>query len=64
MKTLIPILVLLAGIASAQAASISNAAMDDERAARFALHKNLIEKPALRNERACWQTHASLMDRG
>ena len=64
MKKLIPILVILAGIASAQAASVSNASLDDQRAACFALHKHLMEKPALRNERACWQAHAYLMDRG
>jgi hypothetical protein len=63
MKKLIPILVMLTGIASAQAAPASNPSLDDQRAACFAQHKNLMEKPALRNERACWQAHAYLMDR-
>ena len=64
MKKLIPILVIIAGIASAQAASNSSTpTLDDQRAACFSMHKNLMEKPALRNERACWQAHAYLMDR-
>jgi hypothetical protein len=46
MNKLLPGFVLLTGITSAQAASLS------------------MEKPAVRNERACWQAHAYLMERG
>jgi hypothetical protein len=64
MSKLLPTFVLLAGIASAQAASNSSeASLAARRTECFAKHGQLMEKPALRNERACWQAHAYLMDR-
>jgi hypothetical protein len=64
MQKLFPIFVLLAGIASAHAASLgSESSLAAQRAACFAKHGLLMEKPALRNERACWQAHAYLMER-
>jgi hypothetical protein len=64
MNKLLPAFVLLAGIASCQAASIdSESSLAARRAECFAMHGQLMEKPALRNERACWQAHAYLMDR-
>ena len=62
MTKLLPAFVLLAGIVSAQAASLSGEAA--RRAECFAQHGQLMEKPAIRNERACWQAHAYLMERG
>jgi hypothetical protein len=65
MNKLLPAFVLLAGIASAQAASLSGeASLVARRAECFAKHGQLMEKPAIRNERACWQAHAYLMERG
>jgi hypothetical protein len=64
MSKLLPAFVLLAGIASAQAASISSeASLAARRAECFAKHGQLMEKPAIRNERDCWRIHAYLMDR-
>jgi hypothetical protein len=65
MNKLLPAFVLLAGIASAQAASLSGeASLATRRAECFAKHGQLMDKPAIRNERACWQAHAYLMERG
>jgi hypothetical protein len=65
MNKLVPAFILLAGIASCQAASIdSESSLAARRAACFAKHGQLMEKPALRNERACWQAHGYLMERG
>jgi hypothetical protein len=65
MSKLLPAFVLLAGIASAQAASLSgDASLAARRAECFAKHRQLMEKPSVRNERACWQAHAYLMERG
>ncbi len=65
MQKLLPVFVLLVGIASCQAASISDEpSLAARRAECFAKHQHLMEKPALRNERACWQAHAYLMERG
>lgn len=64
MNKLLPALALLAGIVSAQAASLSgDSSLAARRAACFAKHAQLMEKPAIRNERACWQAHAYLMER-
>ena len=65
MNKLVPAFILLAGIASAQAASLSGeASLATRRTECFAKHGQLMEKPAIRNERACWQAHAYLMERG
>ena len=65
MSKLLPTFALLAGIASAQAASNSSeASLAARRAECFTKHGQLMEKPAIRNERACWQAHAYLMERG
>ena len=65
MTKLLPAFVLLAGIVSAQAASLSGeASLAARRAECFDKHGRLMEKPAVRNERACWQAHAYLMERG
>jgi hypothetical protein len=65
MNKLLPGFVLLAGITSAQAASLSGeVSLAAQRAECFAKHGQLMEKPAVRNERACWQAHAYLMERG
>ena len=64
MNKLLPVFVLLAGIASAQAASISSeASLAARRAECFLKHGHLMEKPALRNEWDCWRVHAYLMER-
>ncbi len=64
MKRLLPFIVLIAGIASAQAGSVSTEqSLAAQRAACFLKHGHLMEKPALKNERACWQAHAYLMER-
>ena len=64
MNKLLPAFVLLVGIASCQAASLSSeASLAARRAECFAKHGQLMEKPAVRNERACWQAHAYLMER-
>ncbi len=64
MKRLLPFIVLIAGIAGAQAGSVSTEqSLAAQRAACFLKHGHLMEKPALKNERACWQVHAYLMER-
>ena len=64
MKRLLPFVVLIAGIASAQAGSVSTEqSLAAQRAECLLKHGNLMEKPALKNERACWQAHAYLMER-
>ena len=64
MNKLLPAFLLLAGIASAHAASISgDSSLAARRAECFARHGQLMEKPAIRNERDCWRVHAYLMDR-
>lgn len=65
MNKLLPAFVLVAGIAAAQAASLTGeASLAARRPECFAKHGQLMEKPAIRNERACWQAHAYLMERG
>ena len=65
MNRLVPAFILFAGIASCQAASIdSESSLAARPAECFAKHGQLMEKPAIRNERACWQAHAYLMERG
>ena len=60
----VPIVLLLAGLTSADAAL---AAGESSLAARmaecFRVHHQLMEKPAVQNERACWHAHAYLMER-
>jgi hypothetical protein len=64
MNKLLPAFALLAGIASAQAASLSGeASLAARRAECFAKHGQLMENPALCNEHDCWRVHAYLMDR-
>ena len=64
MKRLLPFVVLIAGIPSAQAGSVSTEqSLAAQRAECLLKHGNLMEKPALKNERACWQVHAYLMER-
>jgi hypothetical protein len=64
MKRLIPFVVLIAGVASAQAGSVSTEqSLAAQRAECFLKHGHLMEKPALKSERACWQVHAYLMER-
>jgi hypothetical protein len=65
MKRFIPLLILIAGVAGAQAAAVSTNpdSLAAKRAACFLKHGQLMEKPALKNERACWYAHAYLMDR-
>jgi hypothetical protein len=64
MKILLPILVLLGGIAAAHAATSTSAS---SRAAQidecFRVHKQLMEKPGVRNRYNCWLAHSYLMDR-
>ena len=65
MTKLVPILVLITGLMATVGA---RAATDAARAARMAecyrRHGQLMDKPSVRNERACWMAHAYLMDRG
>ena len=64
MKRLLPFVVLIAGIASAQAGSVSSEqSLAAQRVECLLKHGHLMEKPALKNERACWQVHAYLMER-
>jgi len=58
MKKYVPIVLLLAGLASIHTASAADAA---SRAAKmdacFRAHAQLMEKPALKNVQACWRAH-------
>ena len=64
MKKLLPIMLCLAGVASG---CVTSAAVDPSLATQkeecFRLHGHLMDKPAVRNERACWMAHAYLMER-
>jgi hypothetical protein len=64
MKTFAPVIVLLAGLISAHAASAAvTAPADAELKACFAAHSQLMEKPGLKNLVACWRAHGYLMTR-
>jgi hypothetical protein len=64
MKTLAPIIVLLAGLISAHAASAATSEpIDAELKACFQAHAQLMEKPALKNLDACWRAHGYWMER-
>jgi hypothetical protein len=64
MKKLLPIVLLMAGIAAAQAGSVNtDQSLAARRADCFLRHGHLMEKPAIRNERFCWQVHGYLMER-
>jgi hypothetical protein len=64
MKKLLPIVLLMAGIAAAQAGSVdTDQSLAARRAECFLRHGHLMEKPAIRNERFCWQVHGYLMER-
>jgi hypothetical protein len=64
MKKPLPLVLLMAGIAAAQAGSVSTEqSLAARRAECFLKHGHLMEKPALRNERNCWRVHAYLMER-
>jgi hypothetical protein len=65
MKRFLPFVLLIAGIASAQAGSVSTEqqSLAARRAECFLKHGHLMEKPALRNEQTCWRVHAYLMER-
>jgi hypothetical protein len=63
MQKLLPI-VLMAGIAAAQAGSVSaEQSLAVRRTECFLKHAHLMEKPALKNEWNCWRVHAYLMER-
>jgi len=49
--------------ASATFAANSSSALEARMAKCFRQHSSMMEKPALKNERACWNAHAYLMDR-
>lgn len=53
-------LVFLASAVLASAAEEATLAAEIREC--FRLHGLLMDKPALRNERRCWQTHAHLRD--
>jgi len=64
MKKLLTIALLVAGIAAAQAGSLSTGqSLAAQRTECFLKHGHLMEKPALRNESSCWRVHAYLMER-
>jgi hypothetical protein len=64
MKKLLPIVLLMAGIAAAHAGSVSTEQSLAARRAECSLkHGHLMDKPALRNEWDCWRIHAYLMER-
>jgi len=64
MKRLLPIVLLMVGMAAAQAGSVSaEQSLAARRAECFLKHGHLMEKPALRNEWNCWRVHAYLMER-
>ena len=63
MKRFLPFIVFIAGIAGAQAGSVTEQSLAAQWAECFLKHGNLMERPALRNERACRQVHAYLMER-
>ena len=64
MKKSLTMVLCFVGVASAGATS---AAVDPSLATQkeecFRLHGHLMDKPAVRNERACWMAHAYLMER-
>ena len=64
MKKYAAIVVLLAGLASAGAASATSGPSDAEMERCFKAHAQLMEKPALRTWANCWRVHGYLMDRG
>lgn len=64
MKKLLPILVLLGGVAAAHAATtLSTASLAEQKEACFQMHKHLMDKPGVRNRFNCWLAHAYLMER-
>lgn len=64
MKKILSIAVLLAGIAAAHAATTASASsLSDQKEACFQMHKQLMDKPGVRNRFNCWLAHAYLMDR-
>jgi hypothetical protein len=64
MKKLLPILVLLAGIAAAHAATNTSASsLAAQKEECFQMHKQLMDKPGVRNRFNCWLAHSYLMDR-
>jgi hypothetical protein len=64
MKKLLPIGLFMAGIAAAQAGSVSaEQSLAVRRTECFIKHAHLMEKPALKNEWNCWRVHAYLMER-
>ena len=64
MKSLASILLFAAGLASVHAASaVADASLEKQMEECFRLHGHLMDKPAVRNVRACWMAHAYLMER-
>ena len=64
MKTLLTMVLCLAGVVPAQAASAAtDASLATQMEECFRLHGHLMDKPALRNVHACWMAHAYLMER-
>jgi hypothetical protein len=64
MKTLASILLFAAGLASAHAASAAaDLSLAKQMEDCFRQHGHLMDKPAVRNVRACWMAHAYLMER-
>lgn len=64
-KLLVASVTAIAAILSGSAL-LAHAAEDAALAAEirecFRLHKLLMDKPAVKNERRCWQAHAHLID--
>jgi hypothetical protein len=63
MKTFAPIIVLVAGLISAQGASATVTPTDAELKACFQAHSQQMEKPGLKNWVTCWHAHGALMER-
>jgi hypothetical protein len=59
MKTFAPLIVLLGTLISAHGAvaAAAKGPTDTELKACFQAHAQLMEKPALRNQVACWHAH-------
>lgn len=64
MNNALPLALLLAALGVSHAASAATDAVGAKQMEEcFRKHGHLMDKPAVRNERACWMAHAYLMER-
>jgi hypothetical protein len=63
-KHFISLIIFVTAIATTHVSMATSGSLAEQRVVCFAMHKNLMDKPALRNAQACWRAHAYLMARG